>query len=198
MERIVYLTGAPATGKSTITQKVRQHIPNLIVFSYAERLVDHMKAKGRHLSHADLRDESANSITRQDIETLDAELISLSMKCRQDAIPLLIDSHPVTIEDYGFRVTMFSKEVLKAISPNVIVCLYADAAVLSERIKHVGLGRKFRTIADVDRHVNLQNQVAAIYALETAASLYYLDAARPELDVYTDFIRSTKLHSCTN
>src|SRR5262245_45273123 len=118
---VIYLTGAPATGKSTLARNLKRAFPDLIVFSYSERLREFLARKSMSpaVSESEIRQHSASIVTPKDIEDLDAELIEL-VRTSRDQKSILIDSHPVTKESYGFRVTAFSVEKLKALNPDLV------------------------------------------------------------------------------
>ncbi len=61
----------------------------------------------------------------------------MRQRSKKEGGNLVVDSHPVTIETFGFRVTPFAKAQLHDLAPDVIVCLYADGQTLSDRIKQI-------------------------------------------------------------
>jgi len=192
MAKVIYLTGAPATGKSTLTRNLNNKEPDTVIFTYSKELADWISQKRETLSsQEDLRRESAAIITREDVNQVDQQLLDL-VKTKRDTTNIVIDSHPVTIEKYGFRITPFSKEQLAGIKPDVIVCLYAEATVISERIKKDAAGRPLPTSSQLDFHMNLQAQVASQYALDIGASLYFLNADCSPGQLLENFLRVTK------
>jgi len=106
---------------------------------------------------------------------------------------MVIDSHPVTIEEFGFRVTPFTKKQLIQLMPDIIICLYARADVLCDRIKKDAAGRPLPSLSEIDLHTQLQCQVAGMYAFEVGASLYYLDAAHPPGVLLDNFLKVTEV-----
>lgn len=191
--KLIYLTGAPATGKSTLTENLRKRLPESIIFTYSKELLAWVKGRpGLNTTQDDLRRESSNIITREDIEMVDRQLLDLAKSCR-GCQNLVIDSHPVTIEKFGFRVTPFSKNQFKQLSPDVIVCLYAKAEIIADRISKNAAGRPLPTLSEIALHTQLQCQVANIYAIETGASLYFLDAAHQPEVLLNNFMDVTKI-----
>lgn len=179
IKKIIYLTGAPATGKSTLTENLCKRLPETLIFTYSKELLAWVEGRsGLITTQDDLRRESSNIITKENVDEVDRQLLNLasSRKGRQN---LVIDSHPVTIEKFGFRVTPFAKDQLKQLAPDIIVCLYAKAEIIADRISKNAAGRPLPSHSDIDLHTQLQCQVASIYAIETGASLYFLDAAHP-------------------
>lgn len=191
--KLIYLTGAPATGKSTLTKNLSKRLPGTSIFTYSKELLSYVKGhQGSALSQDDLRRESSRVITHNDVRKVDEQLLILANSCRGNR-NLVIDSHPVTIEKYGFRVTPFEKDQLKLLAPNVIVCLYAKAEIIVNRISKNAAGRPLPTLFEIDMHTQLQCQVANIYAIETGASLYFLDAANAPEVLLANFMDVTQM-----
>jgi len=175
--KIIYLTGAPATGKSTLTENLSQQLPDAVVFTYSKELLDCVQRRTKLIStQDDLRRESAKIITREDVQAVDSQLVAL-VNSNRGQRTVVVDSHPVTIEEFGFRVTPFTKKQLGGLAPDVIVCLYASPETIIERISKNAAGRPMPLRYEIDLHTQLQCQVASIYAMETGASLYYLNSS---------------------
>jgi adenylate kinase len=66
MPKVVYLTGAPASGKSSTTRILRDRVPGLLVWEYGARLTEHVNGLvGSRLTQDDLRSRSAGVVTPQ-------------------------------------------------------------------------------------------------------------------------------------
>lgn len=193
MGKIIYLTGAPATGKSTLTADLVTRAQQVTVFTYSKELARVTSTRVGPVTQNDMREQSAKLITRGDVGVVDAELVQEARRLKQTDDYLVIDSHPVTIESFGFRVTPFTKEMLQQLAPDVIVCLYADADTLALRIKADAAGRPLPPKSELERHVDLQCQIASIYAIETGASLYFLDASKTRAEVLSNFLKVTRI-----
>jgi adenylate kinase len=72
---VVYLTGAPAAGKSTVSQALRKLISPLAVFEYGQRLTEYLNQRDRSLNQDDLRAQSAGIIRPEDVEAVDRYLL---------------------------------------------------------------------------------------------------------------------------
>lgn len=59
MAEVVYLTGAPASGKSSLTKALKANLPELEVFEFDERLTARLSGAGQIRSQSDLRAQSA-------------------------------------------------------------------------------------------------------------------------------------------
>lgn len=192
--KVIYLTGAPATGKSTLARNLAARVESLTVFAYSEELrkLVQRKSSGPPLTADDIRRQSARVVTAEDVAELDQELVDMIMRER-DSRSILIDSHPVTKEDYGFRVTGFDILTLQRLKPDVIVCLYASSEVIRERIGLSAMGRPMPTAFESDMHTHLQTAVAAQYGVITGKPVYLFDSSCPQLELVQMVLRRLKL-----
>ncbi|MDK2660717.1 ATP-binding protein [Cupriavidus sp. LEh21] len=177
MGRVVYLTGAPATGKTTVCDSLVGTNRNLTVHSYSRLLRAHIEARaGKVLATADIRAQSGTVVTRSDVAEVDHQLLQLVERDRQTG-DVIIDSHPVTKESYGFRVTPFVPDHLKALAIDSIVCLYAPAEVLRQRIMAAPEGRPLPSDYELSMHVQTQASLAAQYAVLAGCACHLVDSS---------------------
>lgn len=176
---IVYLTGAPATGKSTVCSELSKQLPELRVFSYSTELRKFAgRRTGRPMSEDDIRRLSGIVITPEDVQGLDVELAELAAR-RRDVGPMIIDSHAVTKEEYGFRVTAFDTATLSSVNPDCIVCLYTSPDVACQRIASDPRGRPQISGFEAGMHTQLQCSVAAQYGVLLGKPVYLVDSSEP-------------------
>jgi len=191
--QVVYLTGPPATGKSTLVSLAKQKLPALETFIYGEVLTEYVNRNANtKLAQPDIRRESSRVISPEDVEAADHMLLEL-VRRKRDTAHVMIDSHPVTKEGYGFRVTPFSLRLLEAIRPTMVVCLYAHSAVVRKRIGNDAQGRPEVSRFESDYHCCLQASVALTYSIHLGVPMYCYDSDRPadELaDALVERIRS--------
>ena len=176
MGKVIYLTGAPATGKSTLCANlVNQGFP-ITVFSYSQLLRDHVNQRNNSsFDEIDVRKHSAGIITREDVDQVDSFLIAEVDRLR-GTNNVLIDSHAVTKEAYGFRVTSFSASQLNRLKPDAIICLYATSEVIASRIRDNAAGRPLPSDFELSMHVHLQSGLATQYAFTQECSLYLMNS----------------------
>lgn len=176
---VIYLTGAPATGKSTLVQALVNSVKPLAAISYSARLKDYIARRDqREVDTQELRARSSGVVTPDDIEVIDGLLIEEVQHLRQHA-HVVIDSHPVTKEAYGFRITAFSVAKLQAVRPTMICMLYAEPEVVVERIQIDPQGRQGVSHAEAAFHTELQSSVAAIYGVLLGVPVYLFDSSKP-------------------
>jgi adenylate kinase len=132
--KVILLTGATGTGKSTLAQLLVQRISPLRRVDYGQLLREYKEQKhGTRTSYDELRAKSADVIAADDVVSVDDWLITQLPKWQADG-HVLIDSHPVTKESFGYRVTPFSYDQLRRINFAAIFVLVGDPIKLAARI----------------------------------------------------------------
>src|SRR5690242_16175043 len=90
---VLYLTGAPAAGKSTLMAALEQTVQPLITFSYSKALAEHVGRRvNETFSQDDMRRQSAQVITPEDVVAVDASLVQL-VEVNRSKSHIVIDSH---------------------------------------------------------------------------------------------------------
>lgn len=176
---LIYLTGAPATGKTSVADYLRATY-GARAFSYGQALRDHASLQG--ISHEELRDQSSNVVTADLIAELDASLPMLLGGWREDGL-VVIDSHAVTSEVWGLRALPYSTGALTAIGISQIVCLIADGETLLGRIRATPEGRRADDRWKLEQLNNTQLAFSAAYAHTLGIGLSVVDARSSRDDV---------------
>ena len=179
MPKVIYLTGAPAAGKSSTMARLLERVPDLAVWEYGARLTEYLQARSAEVgSQDDLRQHSAALVTPNDVAEVDLALLEFVNENRGRR-HVIIDSHPVTKEKYGFRITPFSLEQFGELKPNELWVLYADPVETRRRIAADGGGRPLISEADAEMHTNLQASVAATYGMSVGCPIFLFDTSGP-------------------
>jgi adenylate kinase len=170
----IYLTGAPASGKSSISGALVREHKDLHVISYGTRLIDHLRKKsGSNVEYGELRGKSSALVSADDINYVD-QLIVAEINERQLSTHVILDSHPVTKEIYGFRATPFSVEVLLKLNFTAIVCLFASSETTIGRLDSDKTGRQALDAVDADAHTQLQFSLALNYGIQLNVPVHFL------------------------
>ncbi len=183
MPKVVYLTGAPASGKSSTTTLLAERLPDLLVWEYGARLTAHVMARSANVASQDnLRASSAGVVTPEDVDAVDGALIAFVAEHRAHS-PVIIDSHPVTKEAYGYRITPFSLGRFGQLAPDEIWVLYASPDETRRRIRADNGGRPMVSEEEARMHTTVQASVAATYGMSLGRPVYLFDtaASREEL-----------------
>lgn len=179
MPKVIYLTGAPASGKSSTTRMLAERVAGLQVWEYGARLTEHVRARTDAVASQDeLRARSAGIVTPGDVDEVDDALIAFVGEHRGRS-DVLIDSHPVTKEDYGYRITPFSLARFAQLAPDEIWVLYASPEETRRRIAEDAGGRPTVTVEEARTHTALQSSVAATYGMSLGRPVYLFDTAGP-------------------
>lgn len=179
MGKVIYLTGAPATGKSTLTRSLAQLVPGLSVFCYSEQLRDYVNdLEGTALDEVNVRRQSGKVITKAHVDAVDI-LLARRVEQERSERHFVIDSHPVTKEEYGFRITGFSQALVEQLAPDYVICLYASPTTLTKRIQADNQGRPLPTPYELELHNQTQISMAALYGVIAHCPTYLVDSDLP-------------------
>lgn len=185
---VVYLTGAPAAGKSSVAEQLQQVITPIEIFNYGRELTRYLAAKtGQSISQEELRTRSSQVITPEDVEALDSILLK-QVEDLRSRTNIVIDTHAVTKESYGFRVTPFSLQRFGELRPTKIVVLYTAPEVAITRIGTDPEGRPMITAFESGFHTALQASVALSYGMSIGIPVYFLDSTN-EISELLDWFR---------
>ncbi len=150
-------------------------VPNLQVWEYGARLTEFLNARGAPLlNQVELRAKSSRIASPEDIAALDDHLLQWASETRAKA-HALIDTHPVTKETYGFRVTAFSAERIRELSPNEIWLFCTAPEVTLERIARDPAGRPAVTLEEARMHSLAQASVACTFGVAAGCPVYMFD-----------------------
>lgn len=174
--KLVYLTGAPAAGKSTVAREVALRVSPVQLFDYGDQLRLHVAARGEVVSYDELRARSASVVSTDDVARVDDALLSWAAHNRQTS-HLIVDTHAVTRESYGFRVTGFRADQVLALAPDLIVVLYASPSTTIARISTRSGGRLPVDPFEAGFHAALQGSVAVSYGIQVGCPVYFLDTS---------------------
>lgn len=192
MGRVIYLTGAPATGKSSICNAISELHMQVRILSYSTMLRETVTARtAKSLDAVEIRRQSAAIVTSEDVQATD-ELLVREVAAARQSHHVIVDSHPVTREAYGFRVTAFTVEQLQALNPDAIVCTYTPTEELERRFRADRRGRVLSSPYELDMHVKLQATVAAQYGVILGKPSYFLDTSPALHKVVQQFLTVTK------
>ena len=177
MHKVVYLTGAPACGKSTLCEHLEKVVPDLSIYSYSKLLRDYVNTQRNcAINEIEIRQRSSDLITGKDVKAVDQWLIE-EVSSKRSHRNIIIDSHAVTKESYGFRVTAFTTEQLQQLNPDVIICLYISPEITRERIENDAAGRSLPPDFELGLHIHLQASFATQYAFILNKPCYLVNSA---------------------
>ena len=108
---------------------------------YGQLLLEHkLRKTGVEVGYDELRRDSASVISPQDVAEVDEWLIGQLPQWRTEG-NIVIDSHPVTKEVFGFRITPYSLDQVRRIGFDAILVLVGEPNTLAQRIANDQQGR---------------------------------------------------------
>ncbi|MCU7872086.1 MAG: AAA family ATPase [Candidatus Thiodiazotropha sp. (ex Lucinoma borealis)] len=190
---VIYLTGAPATGKSTLCKDLIDRVQGIKAYSYSELLRDHINRNTvKQVDEIGIRCQSGSIVTNKSVAEIDKWLVNEIQTKRVDH-NIIIDSHAVTKEHYGFRITPYTPVQLSALDPDMIICLYAEPSVIAERILEDPAGRPLPSLFELSLHVELQSSLAAQYSFVLGKPIHLIDSSMEPDTVVDQLISLTQL-----
>jgi adenylate kinase len=145
---------------------------------YGQLLREHkLRQTGVEISYDELRRDSASVISPQDVAAVDEWLIGQLPTWRTEG-NIVIDSHPVTKEVFGFRITPFSLDQVHRIGFDAILVLVGEPNTLAQRIAEDPHGRPNVDAFQSGFQVQLQAAVAVIYAIVCGRPCFAIDTTR--------------------
>lgn len=112
------------------------------MFDYGEQLRQHVGTRtSREIAYEELRAKSGALTTAEDIAELDKELVDWVARHRRQG-HVVVDTHAVTREAYGFRATPFAADRVRLVAPTDVVVLYASPSEIIKRVSANSQGRR--------------------------------------------------------
>ncbi len=177
--KVLMLTGAAGTGKSTLSKELQKRLHPLKRVDFGQLLLERKIRHGHPgLTYEDLRRDSARLVTSEDVRAVDQELIESLPSMRREG-HILIDSHAVTQEQFGYRITHYSFEQLKSLALDAVIVTYCHPAELVARRQRDPGGRPRLNEFEAQHQMALQEAVAVNYAITCGCRCYVLNSAQP-------------------
>jgi adenylate kinase len=114
-------------------------------------------------------------VAPEDVKNLDERLITEVSELRHRS-DVLIDSHAVTRESFGFRAIPFSLRQLGRLSLDGVLALRCDPETAVSRIAVNSEGRRGVTAELAREHQLLQQAVGMSYGIACGCPVYVLDS----------------------
>src|ERR1035441_2646241 len=172
--KVIMLTGAAGTGKSTLARECSAQIRPLQKVDFGQLLLERIQKTRPDVTYDQLRSQSSVIITEQDVRETGAALIR-SFPALRTQTHILMDSHAVNREQYGYRVTHYSFDNLRRIAFDAVIITYCDSDIWIERRAKDPQGRPNLSRFEVQHFMALQEAVGVQYAITCGCPCYLLD-----------------------
>ena len=174
-------------------KNLKKRNSNIYVISYSEILAEYVSQKlNSTVTKNILREKSSKIITEKDIEIVDQEILQLVKRFEKEK-HIIIDSHAVTFEEYGIRVTPFSNKIIKLFDFDMYIALYTDVDIIYKRIVENPEGRKIVSQADIQNAINVQSALLLNYCSISDKPAYFLNT-KLEMEYLVEWL-SAKLNN---
>jgi adenylate kinase len=110
------------------------------------------------------------------VKAVDAQLVREVARFRLKS-NIIIDSHAVTREEFGYRITASDRSWLRGIKLDAIFVLRCHPGQLAKRILAEPAGRRSVSPAQAETHQILQECVAVAYGVILPCPVYVIDSS---------------------
>ena len=192
MYKSIYLTGAPATGKSTIANLLRKENHKIKVFEYGKEMAKHLSAKYKeNIEQSTMKSGTESLVTEYDVDTVN-EIMKHFIDENITNYNVIIDTHQITKEAFGFKLKAFSIEQLNSLVIDEIWVLYCDSKIIKERKTKKSGGRPISEDFESDFHSVSQSNLAILYSMIKNVPIYFFNSGNSNIN-YKE-IMLNKLH----
>lgn len=173
--KVLLLTGVPAVGKTTLANKAKETIQPLHIITFGEMIFEVKKRSSPNASYAEMRSNPTKEARIDLIDEATNLLLERVHELRGKS-NILIDSHAVAKDEYGFRITPDSHSFLQKIKLDAILILHANHHDIASRINVETDGRRLVTVDEIATHEALQDSVSIAYAVATGCPVFVVSA----------------------
>lgn len=170
---IIYLTGCPATGKTTLADALDDEFEKACVFKFGKELTNLLQRSDPSVTQEKLRTSTAH-ISKPDLVNEINEKVILFCDENRHKKHVIIDTHAVTTEANGFRITPMSLEQIHRLNPDIFVCLTAHPVLRQNRIASAALGRPQLSEEELRVQANIQASLVVGYSAATGKPAHFL------------------------
>jgi adenylate kinase len=177
--KLIYLSGAPASGKSTLLRNLKLMSENTLVFEYGKEMSARLSSLSKNsvqIEQAALRGGTENYVHQSDIDALDEEMTRW-VDDNRDTSNLIIDSHHVTAENYGFRIAPFTPTKLARLNINEFWLIILSGKSTKKRIRADPEGRLLLNKFNFNFHTLVQSNLITTYAFYCGSPVYIFDGS---------------------
>jgi len=176
MYKSIYLTGAPATGKSTILKILSEESDKIKIFEYGKEMAKHLSLQNKSIiEQSSMKGGIESLVAQNDIDAIDKKM-KIFIDEHIGNYHTIIDTHQITKEEYGFKLKTFSFEQLKELRIDEIWVLYCDSKTVQKRVRLNSEGRPIIEDYESDFHSYAQSHLAILYSMIKDVPIYFFNS----------------------
>jgi adenylate kinase len=178
MTNVCLVNGAPGVGKTTLCEKLANGFRGRFVhLSFGELILQHLEAGGVRVDEPQLRREVTALVDASAIShATDALLDLLASSANKGADWILIDSHAVSPDHYGYIARPDGDSYFSRLRYDAIVHLYARGECVLSRGQGSETGRLCETKEEVEMLARLLEGVTLGYSSKCECPAYFVNA----------------------
>lgn len=173
--KVVLVTGLPGSGKTTFLQELTMLFDPTTQLGFGTLIHDATKSTDPDITYDQLRTSPTRVAGPTYIDEARQALLQ-TVGLARASTNIFIDSHAVTADDYGFRVTPDSYAFLRQLDLDAILVLHVRQTILMQRLEQSDCGRRQVNFDQFDTYRQLQDSVCIAYAVVTGCPVFVLDA----------------------
>ncbi len=170
----IILCAIPGSGKTTITNKVKQKLPNVRIVNVGNIIFEIVK---KELNIKD-RDEMRKKLTIKQNKKYQ-EMAAKEISKMNDKF-ILIDTHTSIKTEFGYFPTL-SEKISELINPDIIViCEYNPSDIINRRLKDPNRKRDLETESEMEKTQKIMIEFAYEAASHVGAIINLISLRYPE------------------
>lgn len=169
----VFLTGSPATGKSTLCQLLAEQDERIRLFLFGENMEEHLTSIGKRAQLREMRQGTLPIVSSDDIDAVCSQLLDWLSR-HEDGSVSIIDSHQVTIESHGVSLRPFDDNVLGQMHIDQVWVTVTEPQIAISRMSSDGKGRKVPSDFLATVHDGAQMALAVRYSAIWSCPVHFI------------------------
>lgn len=180
--KVILISGPPCSGKSTLIEELVGLVKNLHPLKYGQLILEELQRDYPSLTYENMRSCASTLVTREVVAEVDRKAIDKVAEIRKTS-NILIESHTVTQESFGFRAVPYSVNEIQGLAISCIILLSPPPNILVARVAENPEGRKVFSRPVAKGFLELQTIYAVNYSVISGCPLFSIDSSvrSPEL-----------------